>query len=201
MFSALQAAAPDFFLPRATRALSSALGVPPYRLRRAMENHLHLSRLHFSYERRRYTLLTYAFAHASPLHLLANMIGLLSFGHNITAALGWRPFAALYLLGAAAGGAAHLAHMRALRRDADAVGASGGLCALAAFFMACRPRDKTLLLIFPVKNWVLLPLGVGVSAWGVAQYDGKGFVSHAGHLGGLVFGLLSAGAYLARRRF
>jgi membrane associated rhomboid family serine protease len=208
VFAALRVAEPDFPHAPATRALERLLGARPYRARAALERRLLLSPS--SFERRRYVLLSSAFAHFSPWHLAGNMVGLWSFGGLVCARLGAAPFAALFLGGAAAGGAAHLAHARALRRDAPALGASAGVLSLASFVWVCRPRERSYLVVFPVANWALLALAVGGSAWGVRQGlsgrsfgDGEGramVVGHAAHLGGLTYGALAAAAYLAARR-
>jgi membrane associated rhomboid family serine protease len=211
VFLALKAAEPGFPYPPATRALAAALGCRPRAARRALERRLLLSPAAFA--ERPSVLLASSFAHFSPLHLLGNMVGLWSFGGLVSARLGWRPCVALHLGGALAGGAAHLAHARALRRDVPALGASAGVLSLAAFVWACNPSGTSLVVVFPVRNWALLALAGGGSAWGVGQGLGGGggwrgagddgavtIVGHAAHLGGLAFGALAAAVFLARRR-
>ena len=154
-------------------------------------------------------LLLYAFMHSSPMHLLFNMMTLKSFGDLALVMLGSRSFTALYAASAVAGGCAHVLYERNVMRwtwlpasrrsawDASCVGASGAILGVVSYVAARIPAGETVLLIFPVRNWILLLLIAGGSTY--ALYDGtvaRGW-GHAAHLGGIAVGTALA---LARRR-
>jgi membrane associated rhomboid family serine protease len=131
-------------------------------------------------------LLTSAFTHVQPLHILFNMFALYVLGPQLELVIGRARFLALYLLSALAGSA--LVYWAAPEQQAT-VGASGAIFGLmgALLVIALRMRgDVRSLLVWIGINFVLT---VSVSG-----------ISWQGHVGGFVCGVLIAGilAYAPR---
>lgn len=134
-----------------------------------------------------YRLLTSAFLHSGPLHLLLNMWALWLFGPQLESVLGRVRFVALYLVSALAGSAASYALSSPGQPSLGASGAVFGL--LGAYVVVSRRlrRDTT-----PVLVLLAINLGYGFL---VPRIDWKA------HLGGLVAGALVTAvmAYAPRR--
>ena len=129
-------------------------------------------------------LVTAAFLHIGPLHLVLNMLGLLIFGSELERGLGrWR-FAALYAVSVLGGAAAIQLFGDYARQVAGASTAIYGLLGALAVLMLFRRQDVRGIL-------TLLAINVVVSF-----FPG---VSLLGHLGGLVAGAAAAGVLLAAR--
>jgi membrane associated rhomboid family serine protease len=123
-------------------------------------------------------LLTSAFLHLSPLHIVFNMIALGVLGPPIEALLGrWR-FTALYLLSALGGGAAVYAFGSQYSATVGASGAIFGLFAAALVMVRQLRLDPQWLIGTVVLNFV-----VTFSIQGVSKL---------GHIGGFVTGALVA---------
>ncbi len=138
-------------------------------------------------------LLTVALVHEqpSPIHLLANMIGLFFFGSFVERALGrWR-FLAVYLLGAIGGSVMVLLLAEPWSRDwvTNNIGASGAVFAIIGVLLVPTKRlDRN---ITGVVLFVVLNFGYGFLVEGV---------SWEAHLGGLLTGfVLGCAALLVRR--
>jgi membrane associated rhomboid family serine protease len=133
-----------------------------------------------------YRLLTGAFLHYGPLHLLMNMYALWILGRNLEAALGPLRFLALYVLSGLGGSVAAVM----FQPDSLTAGASGAIFGLfAAFFIALKRlgRDTSSVLPVIVINLVLTFTFPGISI--------------AGHLGGMLIGaLLGLGLAYAPRQ-
>ncbi len=138
--------------------------------------------------------LTVALVHdqPSPVHLLANMIGLFFFGSFVERALGHARFLVVYVLGAIGGSTAVLLLADPLSRDWVTlnIGASGAVFAIVG------------VLLVPTRA---LDRNIGGAVLFVALNFGYGFlvagVSWQAHLGGLVTGfVLGAAALLVRER-
>ena len=130
-------------------------------------------------------LLTAAFLHIGPLHLVLNMLGLLIFGSELERGLGRLRFAALYGVSVLGGAAAIQLFGDYARQVAGASTAIYGLLGALAVLMFFRRQDVRGIL-------TLLAINVVVSF-----FPG---VSLLGHLGGLVAGAAAAGVLLAARR-
>ncbi|MCT1764720.1 rhomboid family intramembrane serine protease [Brevibacterium casei] len=128
-------------------------------------------------------LLTVALVHEqpSPIHLLANMIGLFFFGSFVERALGrWR-FLAVYLLGAIGGSVMVLLLAEPWSRDwvTNNIGASGAVFAIIGVLLVPTKRlDRN---ITGVVLFVVLNFGYGFLVEGV---------SWEAHLGGLLTGFV-----------
>ncbi|MBE8147152.1 rhomboid family intramembrane serine protease [Brevibacterium casei] len=128
-------------------------------------------------------LLTVALVHErpSPIHLLANMIGLFFFGSFVERALGrWR-FLAVYLLGAIGGSVMVLLLAEPWSRDwvTNNIGASGAVFAIIGVLLVPTKRlDRN---ITGVVLFVVLNFGYGFLVEGV---------SWEAHLGGPLTGFV-----------
>jgi membrane associated rhomboid family serine protease len=130
-------------------------------------------------------LLTAAFLHIGPVHLVLNMLALLLFGSELERQLGrWR-FLALYLLSALGGATA----IQLLGQPGGAVaGAStaiyGLLGGLGVLMLVQRQDIRGLLTLLAINVFISFLPGVSL----------------LGHLGGLVAGALTAGILVLTRR-
>ncbi|MFN0060093.1 MAG: rhomboid family intramembrane serine protease, partial [Planctomycetota bacterium] len=145
-----------------------------------------------------WTLLTYAFCHADPFHLLLNMIVLFLFVRSLADEWGGRRFTLFYCACAIAG-ALFSAVLTALGlvTSEKVLGASGAVCGAATAVCMLRPR-QTVLLFFavPVPALVIPILFVATDVLGVVR-EIAGFppvpgprVAHGAHLGGALCGAL-----------
>lgn len=159
-------------------------------------------------EGRSETMLFSAFVHSSPLHLLVNMVGIMSFGPAMIRVMGPANWLGWYIAAAWASSAAFLAQQIALKNEAKSplerqrylnngvIGASGAVMASAAMFALQFPTARFYLFaVLPMPTWVLVP---GLLAMDLYSLNAKDNVSHASHLGGGAVGVL---AFFVERRF
>lgn len=90
------------------------------------------------------TLVTYAFLHASWLHLLSNLLFLWIFGDNIEDALGHWRYLAFYLLAAAGAGLAHTLFY--LDDYSPLIGASGAVAGVMGAYVMLYPHARVFVL-------------------------------------------------------
>jgi membrane associated rhomboid family serine protease len=153
------------------------------------------------------------FMHGSWDHILGNMLFLAIFGKNVEDAFGHLRYLAFYVAGgfvatmtrtaatllAGSAGSAHV----------PVLGASGAIAAVlggAYFVLYPNSRVLTLVLVFPVKiaAWVFLGLWflyqLVEANYGLfsASANGGG-VAFFAHIGGFLFGVFVARAFLASR--
>jgi len=137
-----------------------------------------------------YTMFTYMFFHASPLHIFINTFGLLFFGYNMEKHVGWPQFFMIYLVsGILAGGFfALFAPSKVM-----VIGASGAIYGLMAYFTLIRP-----FMISPMPFLIPLPVSLAavlyvLSVIPIMAVGGiAGAIAHSAHLGGLIGGVLMA---------
>jgi rhomboid family protein len=147
------------------------------------------------------TIITAMFVHAGWLHILGNMIYFWAFAPEIEDVMGrWR-FAAFYLAG---GLVASLVQIGV--HPASAVpnlGASGAIAAVMGAFLITFPRDRirTIVLLGFFVFIPFIPAMVLVGIWFLLQLFSEvgsvtagqtGGVAHMAHIGGFVFGLVTA---------
>ena len=147
------------------------------------------------WEGRVWTLVTYQFLHAVPLpfHVLANALGLFFFGRAVEEHLGWRRFLGIYLVGGVLGGLAQVLLGGLFGRFGTVVGASAGVCAVAATYCRLFPDRRVMFSLY------LLPIEMRASIllWVLVAYDGwcavfpADGVAHLAHLGGYGVGFLA----------
>ncbi|ALJ56456.1 Rhomboid protease GlpG [Candidatus Xiphinematobacter sp. Idaho Grape] len=136
-------------------------------------------------------VVTYQFVHATPFHLLANMLTLWVSGRVMEWKLGLRQFLILYLVGGAVGGM-----MQLILQDSEAeiLGASAAVCSVLMGFCTLYARHYITALFFffiPLKlparclGWgiVFISLAFAITGW-------LPEIGHLAHLGGCIFGFL-----------
>ena len=141
-----------------------------------------------------WTLLTSAFSHVDPMHLLFNLIALYVFGRPVLLVLGSFRFTALYLAGGLAGSIGHVLFGLITGDGAAALGASGAVMAIAVPYGMWFPRQTLLINFFiPVPAWLAVLFFIGTDVLGLfgtspfSMSDNP--VAHAAHLGGALVGL------------
>jgi membrane associated rhomboid family serine protease len=130
-------------------------------------------------------VITAAFLHIGPIHLVMNMLGLLLFGSELERQLGRARFLGLYLVAALGGSTAIQLFGSPGGYVAGASTAIYGLLGGLGVLMLARRQDVRGLLTLLLIN-VFISFLPGVSL--------------LGHLGGLVAGALAAGVLVATRR-
>jgi membrane associated rhomboid family serine protease len=146
------------------------------------------------------TILTAMFMHASWLHILGNMVYLWAFGPQIEDAMGPFKYLTFYLLG---GLVAMLAQIAASPNSTiPTLGASGAIAAVMGAFLVTYPRHRirTLLIIFIFISVRLIPAAFLIGFWLLMQFFSVGTVATAqtggvaylAHIGGALFGLVTA---------
>ena len=134
--------------------------------------------------------MTSAFTHAGPIHLVGNMLGLVSFGMAVDLRVGR---AATGLLLAVAAVAAALA--QAQYSDGPMVGFSGAIYGLLGAMLALMPARRQLLTLqgvpIPMPMWVWLMIVLPLFTF-IAWADQRSHVAWVAHLGGFVAGFVVA---------
>jgi hypothetical protein len=155
---------------------------------------------------------TSLFAHGSWDHIAVNMLFLWIFGNNVEDALGKARYLIFYLLAGFAATALQSYVTLAYGSEGEAaipnVGASGAIAGVLGAYLILFPRARILSWVFPafflpVRAW--LYLGV----WFLFQlFDGGyafthpeegGGIAYFAHIGGFVFGFLTAKVFMAGR--
>ena len=146
------------------------------------------------------TIFTAMFMHGSWSHIIGNMIFLWAFGPEIEDAMGRGRYLLFYLAG---GLVAMLAQILAdPHSTVPNLGASGAIAAVMGGFIVTYPRDriKAVLFIFVFVRITLIPAAFLIGFWfltqlvhagAVAQVQ-TGGVAYLAHVGGFVFGAVTA---------
>jgi membrane associated rhomboid family serine protease len=146
------------------------------------------------------TIFTAMFMHGSWSHIIGNMIFLWAFGPEIEDAMGRGRYLLFYLAG---GLVAMLAQILAdPRSTVPNLGASGAIAAVMGGFIVTYPRDriKAVLFIFVFVRVTFIPAALLIGFWfltqlvhagAVAQVQ-TGGVAYLAHVGGFVFGAVTA---------
>ncbi len=154
------------------------------------------------------TVLTAMFMHASWSHILGNMVFLWAFGPQIEDAMNpWR-YTAFYLAG---GIVAMLAQVAADPTSTiPNLGASGAIAAVMGAFLVTYPRDKirTILLFGWFARITFIPAALLIGIWflvqllsfGVIADVQSGGVAYLAHIGGIIFGSVTARLFEDPRR-
>lgn len=136
---------------------------------------------------------TFQFLHASPMHLLGNMLGMFFFGPIVEAHFGGRRYLAFYLLCGLAGAALYLllgaAGVLSHGAATPLVGASAGVFGLLVAAAMIAPDVEVFLYFFPVRIAVLAVVMMLVAAVTVVN-SGANAGGEAAHLGGGALGFL-----------
>ena len=146
------------------------------------------------------TILTAMFMHGSWSHIIGNMVFLWAFAPEIEDAMGAGRYLVFYLVG---GLVAMLAQVLASPHSTiPNLGASGAIAAVMGAFMVTYPRDRirTVLFIFIFVRITFIPAALLIGFWFVTQLFNAGAVAHTqtggvaylAHIGGFIFGALTA---------
>src|SRR5208282_16733 len=154
------------------------------------------------------TILTAMFMHASWSHIIGNMIFLWAFAPEIEDAMGPGRYFVFYIVG---GLVAMLAQVAASPHSTvPNLGASGAIAAVMGAFLVTYPRDRirSLLFIFIFVRVTYIPAGLLIGVWflsqlvhagAVAQVQ-TGGVAYLAHVGGFIFGSVTARLFEDPRR-
>ncbi|HTW33670.1 MAG TPA: rhomboid family intramembrane serine protease [Rhizomicrobium sp.] len=153
------------------------------------------------------TIITAMFMHASWSHIIGNMIFLWAFAPEMEDAMGEIRFLGFYLLGGVVAFAVQIA------ADPNStipnLGASGAIASVMGGFMVTYPRDRIRTLLF--LGWFVrvtfVPAALLIGLWFITQLfslgditDQKsGGVAYMAHIGGLIFGALTARLFEGNR--
>lgn len=154
------------------------------------------------------TLVTAMFMHASWSHIIGNMIFLWAFAPEIEDAMGRGRYFVFYMVG---GLVAMLAQVAAAPHSTvPNLGASGAIAAVMGAFLVTYPRDRirSVLFLFVFFRVTFIPALLLIGFWFVAQLVSAGSVAHAqtggiaylAHIGGFIFGAVTARLFEDPRR-
>jgi len=146
------------------------------------------------------TILTAMFMHASWSHIIGNMIFLWAFGPEIEDAMGRLRYLLFYLTG---GIVAMLAQVAASPHSTvPNLGASGAIAAVMGAFIVTYPRDRirSILVIFVFVKITRIPAALLIGVWfltqllnaGAVAQSQTGGVAYLAHIGGFIYGALTA---------
>lgn len=146
------------------------------------------------------TILTAMFLHGSWSHTAGNMVFLWAFGPEIEDAMNPLRFSVFYLSG---GLVATLAQVAASPSSTvPNLGASGAIAAVMGAFLVTYPHDRmrSLLVIFVFVRVTFIPAALLIVVWFVIQLVNAGVVANVqtggvaylAHIGGCIFGALTA---------
>lgn len=154
------------------------------------------------------TILTAMFLHGSWSHILGNMVFLWAFGPEIEDAMTpWR-YVALYLIGGAVAMAAQVAADPG--STIPNLGASGAIAAVMGAFLVTYPRDRIRTILF--FGWFIrvtfIPAALLIGLWFLIQLLSlgavadvqSGDVAYLAHIGGMIFGAVTARLFEDPRR-
>ncbi|MCM8826061.1 MAG: rhomboid family intramembrane serine protease [Candidatus Omnitrophica bacterium] len=154
-------------------------------------------------------LVTSMFLHASPTHLIGNMLFLWIFGDNVEDRLGHLSFLLFYISCGIIAGITHL--IMNINSSIPAVGASGAIAGILGAYMVMFPQSMILTLVPFFLFWriVELPAFIFIGIWFVYQfllgistigYGGAGIAFWA-HIGGFIAGIFIIRYFKKKRRY
>lgn len=156
------------------------------------------------------TILTAMFMHAGWMHIIGNMVFLWAFGPAIEDAMGPPRYLVFYLLGGLVASLAQIAAMSS--STVPNLGASGAIAAVMGAFLITYPRDqiRTLLILGWFIDVTVIPAVVLIGIWFLIQLFSQvgsvvaaqagGGVAYMAHVGGFIFGAVTARLFEDRRR-
>ena len=146
------------------------------------------------------TILTSMFMHGGFLHIISNMVFLWAFGPEIEGLMGRRRYLIFYLLGGLAATAAQVGADPT--STVPNLGASGAIAAVMGAFLVTFPHDRirSLLIMFVFVRVTYIPAVLLIGFWALTQFINLGAVAHqpeggvayAAHVGGFIFGTVTA---------
>jgi membrane associated rhomboid family serine protease len=156
------------------------------------------------------TILTAMFMHAGWMHIIGNMVFLWAFGPEVEDAMGPPKYLAFYLLSGLAASLAQTA--MAPGSTIPNLGASGAIAGVMGAFLVTYPRDRIRAVLF--IGWfariTFIPAALLIGLWfliqifsqvgSVANVRSGGGVAYAAHVGGFIFGAITARLFESSRR-
>ena len=155
------------------------------------------------------TPFTAMFLHGGVMHIISNMVFLAAFAPMVEDAMGRGRFLVFYLLGGLAATAAQVVVSPA--STVPQLGASGAIAAVMGAFLVTYPSDRIKVLwffgLFVHVSYV--PAFVLIGLWLVTQMLNQmgavveadaGGIAYAAHVGGAVFGMLTARVFERQSR-
>ena len=150
------------------------------------------------------TIVTAMFLHNGWMHIIGNMIFLLAFGPQIEDAMGPARYVTFYLLSGCIGFLAQVA--AAPSSTIPNLGASGAIAGVMGAFLVTYPGDrvKTVILLGIFVRVTLVPAALLIGLWfliqvlsqvGVVADADPGSVAYVAHVGGFLFGAVTARAF------
>ena len=154
------------------------------------------------------TLVTSMFMHGGWMHIIGNMVYLWAFGRAIEEAMGGFRFLLFYLAGGIVAMFAQVlgdptSHLPCL-------GASGAIAAVMGAFIITFPRDRirTILFFFIFFRVTFIPAVLLIGFWFLMQVLNigsvaevrTGGVAYLAHVGGFLFGVITAKLFVSPRR-
>ena len=148
------------------------------------------------------TILTAMFMHAGWMHIIGNMVFLRAFGPEVEDVMGPLKYLAFYLLSGLAASLAQTAMMP--HSTIPNLGASGAIAGVMGAFLITYPHDeiRTVLLLGWFTRITFIPAVLLIGLWfliqlfsqvgAVANAQGGGGVAYAAHVGGFIFGAVTA---------
>jgi membrane associated rhomboid family serine protease len=154
------------------------------------------------------TVLTAMFLHGSWSHILGNMVFLWAFGPEIEDSMNPLRYLIFYLVG---GLVAMVAQIAADPTSTiPTLGASGAIAAVMGAFLVTFPHDRirALLIVLVFVRVTLIPAALLIGVWFLIQLFNAGAVAtvqtggvaYLAHVGGAVFGALTARVFEHPRR-
>jgi membrane associated rhomboid family serine protease len=154
------------------------------------------------------TILTAMFMHGGWSHIIGNMVFLWAFAPEIEDAMGRGRYLVFYLCG---GVLAMLAQVLAdPHSTVPNLGASGAIAAVMGAFLVTYPRDRirSLLFILMFVRVTYIPAGLLIGVWFISQLVHAGAVAqvqtggvaYLAHVGGFIFGAVTARLFEDPRR-
>ena len=145
-------------------------------------------------------LVTHAFLHGNPTHLLINTITLLLIGSRVERIGGAMAVIKVFFAGVLAGGVVQVLLTPPSQLEFQLVGASGGITALLLWLTTVSPESRMLPLPISARNLgrgiILAEAGFLTASWIMPDTGLQIVVAHGCHLGGAI-----AGWWLGKRMF
>ena len=155
------------------------------------------------------TILTAMFMHGGWMHIMGNMVFLWAFGPEVEDAMGRLRYLAFYLLSGLAASLAQIAVVPG--STVPNLGASGAIAGVMGAFLITYPHDKirTVILFGWFFDIAFIPAALLIGLWfliqlfdsvgSVADVQGGG-VAYMAHIGGFIFGAVTARLFERSRR-
>ena len=153
-------------------------------------------------------VLTSMFMHGSWSHIIGNMVFLWAFGPEVEDMMNWLSYSVFYLLGGLAASFAQIAANPS--STVPGLGASGAIAAVMGAFLVTYPRDRirSLLVIFVFVRVAYIPAALLIGVWALTQFlnlgrvapEAGGGVAYAAHVGGFIFGTVTARLFERRQQ-